>query len=983
MEYFSNAFSTLAEKSLEENEKFSKACTEFAKIYKPTETNFESLANQFLKTTELSKAIPESRKTSAKRGGESPEMETLRNNFSDLKKEVTKTLQEYQNLFRGLSLEELWKQSADSVVYTDKLVEILDNFDKKYSAAKKQRGGVDFNDLEHFALKILRDPNIIAEIRSNYKYLFVDEYQDTSPIQEEIIKALSCENLFMVGDVKQSIYGFRGCEPSIFVDKYDSYNKLNSTALNSDDSLGDAICLNTNFRTNSEIFTFVNGLFSQIMTADFGKVNYKDDACLTGPNKRSLVSHPSVKVDVVVKRKKENVKSQGIYDITKIDDDVDDLSVGNVIAQNIRSYLGSAYKDKDGSSKRIEYGDIVILMRSMTDRATKVYNCLLENNIPVVANFKIDGFSSKEIRDIINLLRVVDNPYNEIYLVGACLSFGKFSENELGEIRIATPDFTNFYDRLKMYQTEGPLLDKINAFLSLIEKIRLYSLSATVCQTVLYLLSLTEYNLYVLGLPNGSLRVRKLYNFIDTLQNAPYAKTINKFLQFLDDSEENAVDQAVGQTNAVRLMTMHASKGLEFPIVIIAGIETQFNTKAPYPSQNVNMGIAVNYYDFDNMKEIKTLGNAACGLSYKTKLKEEEMRLLYVALTRAKFVLNIVGSALPNDLTSISKLPSKATSHTDWIFKYLKSRLGSIKNYSSNDLEVNVVQELEKQESENLPLLLNQSKDKKSAIEKLSYVYPYKSQSDMPIKVVSSSLDKLLLKLTSTNDDDDVDNTQSLAPLDITDDETAIVEQMSLCDGTPMYDCVVTDTQKDSLSIKDETIIAPTKNNKDKQLVSLSSIGTAYHKILQTCSFGTTAEDVTKQIDALVQNTSIEQDVAKRLSADVVANVLNNKDLQHLLEGCTIYKELPFMLSVPFNKLIPQSSFTDEIILQGVIDLLAVKDNKAIVVDYKFTTHIDLVKQNYSKQLDSYRIAVNQILGISDIECYILSISDNKLIKID
>lgn len=844
--------------------------------------------------------------------------ESIRSNFGDLKKEIKgKLVDKYSNLCRSESVERLWEETKSSVTYTDKLVEIIERFDRAFFEAKKQRGGVDFNDLEHLTLQLLYDEETLSEIRNRYKLIFVDEYQDTNPVQEAIVSRLAQgDNLFMVGDVKQSIYGFRGCEPAIFVDKYQRFKA---------EGCGRVEELNDNFRSNSEILDFVNSVFNCIMTASFGKVDYEGTAQLRGETPPTLKT-VSTRVDLVLSSKREPREIDTLYDVTAEYPDVEGVKQGELIADRIKQYVGMAYRDKEGNSKRIGYGDIVILMRNLTDRAIDIYNTLVARNIPVSAGFKVDGFSSKEVRDLVNLFRVIDNPYNDVYLVGACLShFGGFNERELGHIRLDTEGRIPFYERLQNYAQSGKddnIVVKIKAFLEFLREMRFYSRSASVCEITLKVLQKKDYHLYVQSLPNGGLRINKLYAFIDSVKDKPYGQSVDKFLSFVDESENTRAEEGLSNANTVRLMTMHASKGLEFPVVIVAGLETKFRLDHYTVETNADMGLAVRYYNFDSMRVADTLGATACGMFNTTKQREEEMRLLYVAMTRAKYVLNLVGTATQEQLTELPKLPTRALTHLDWLLLALKNKYQNMQ--SSDSVEINVIKTLQESETEQEgEYLCEQTVDEEEVRLQLSFEYKYSAETAMPAKIVSSALDREYL-----------DGAEEQQP-----DQTLNV-------------------------------------NNDRNFV-----GTAYHKVYQYVNYTAERDEIKQTIDGLVNEGKIEQKFAEQLDVDLIYNTLRNPQLVELLKGGKVYHEMPFMLYVPYNQVAKDKRFGDEVILQGVIDLLVISDNKATVIDFKYTKRSDLVEQNYTAQLNSYKLAVRRICGIDDVSCYVLSIADNKLIE--
>ena len=817
----------------------------------------------------------------------------VRDRYDKLRKKLSDFKKKYATLFRAqdaTTLATLWAENQRTVEYTDKLVELVERFEEIYYESKKQRGGVDYDDLEHLCLKMLEDDATRAEIHNRYKLVFVDEYQDTNPVQEAIINAIRTpNNLFMVGDVKQSIYGFRGYEPSIFTDKYRDYKTTDKGRVEE---------LNDNFRTNYQILDFVNEVFNRIMTNDFGKVDYANTAQLRGATNPTLAT-PSTRVDILPTATPEERVVDGLYDVTATPDKGEEMSQGEVIARRIKEYVGKAYVleqknergEKEKIVKHIEYDDVVILMRGVKDKAVDIYNTLIAHNIPVTANFKADGLATKEIKDLVNLFRVVDNPYSDVSLVGACLSsFGAFSETELGIIRLDTQGRIPFYDRLQEYvensknstwgEKKRDLGWKIQQFLAFLNDLRFYSRSASVDEVALYVLKKTNYHLYVQGLPNGALRLKKLYSFIDGLKGASYAQSIDKFLSYVDETDNHRADEGISQTGAVRIMTMHASKGLEFPIVFLAGLETPLKFDYYAVEQNSELGLATRYYDFDTMRSANTLGYHAARLVNQRKQREEEMRILYVAMTRAKFMLNIVCSVSSDNLKEFATLPDRANSHLEWLLPTVieLNDTGKIEN-----LDINIppiFDEEQRSETSDAPYRSETELiDEQSILGKLNYVYEYQNETLMPSKIVSSALDKEYIDLT--------------------------------------------DEPQPEFTLASE----PDRN----------FVGTAYHKLYQYAPLDASVEQIRATIGELVANGKIEQKYAEQIDGQLVYDTLHNPKLLELLDGGKVYHEIPFMLNVPYADLDESKSYRDEVMLQGVIDLLVVKPDCAVVIDFKDT----------------------------------------------
>ena len=862
-------------------------------------------------------------------------------NFSDVKENVEGFVNKCARLCRHKTVDELWREMQLSLPRVDKMAEVVRRFDEAFTQLKKQRGGVDFNDLEHLTLRLLDDSQTLAEIHGRYKQIFVDEYQDTNPVQEEIIcRLVSDNNLFMVGDVKQSIYSFRGCEPDIFVQK--------SLRYLDDPSEGRVEYLNVNFRSSQQILDFVNTVFNGLMTDDFGGVDYEKDAQLSGekPFVFDISKVRPVCVDILrrppTKKGDDNkLPSGSVYDITADVQDDDGIRQGERIAERIKQYYGMPFGDS-----RIGYKDIVILLRGMTDRARDIYNTLIEHNIPVTAEFKVEGYSSKEVRDLINFLRVIDNPYNDIYLAGVCLVFGKLSEDELGVIRLDTAQSVkdeefSFYDRLQTYLHSGgngEIVAKIDALLKLIENLRFYAQSESVCNVLLELMRQCDYELYVRALPNGELRINKLYEFVDGIRGASYEQSVDKFLSYIDQTDEERPEEFNTGADAVRMMTMHASKGLDFPIVFVAGLETKFLFNGHAVEHNADLGVAMNSYDFDSMLYSPTLGKEACKILNQDKQRQEEMRLLYVALTRAKYALNLVATVDSDRMEKIPVLPRRAQSHFDWLHIALHDKYFDTAAALKKGVEIRIADMSDKIESNGandessskedcaptdkpsnpvVPMSVEQVKER---IYGFRYPYPR----GMETKVVSSALDK-----------EYIDGIRQ--------------------DGETQPNVVL---------------------NLD---VDRNDVGTAYHKVYQYVDYDADLPRIADTVARLVNDGAIEQRFADKLDFQLIYDTLRNPDFVRLLADGKVYHEIPFMLYVPYN-LLGNEKYADNVMLQGVIDLLVLKKDRATVIDFKYTSHSDKVEENYAKQLNSYRLAVQNICGIDNVDCYVLSVADNKVI---
>jgi ATP-dependent helicase/nuclease subunit A len=890
----------------------------------------------YLATIEIASLPPKSAKDKTRHEDEHIN-EEFRIAFKNLKTALADELKKYAP-FLGKSAQQLKDETASSVVLTDKLIAILREFDARYFEAKKQRGLLDFGDLEQLTLRVLSDPEALSELKQKYQFIFVDEYQDTNNVQEAIVSALhSAHNMFMVGDVKQSIYGFRGCDPTIFVKKYHKFKARTEG--------NTVIELNENFRSNTDILRFVNTVMAHNMTQNFGEVDYVNTSMLTGALAQHT-AHPAVNIDIISENTDRADPISGIYDIKNNDAPVSSYALreGHVLARRIKQIVGSDLT-VNGVKRKITYGDVAILARSMNDRVMQMYNVLLSYNIPVSASLKMQGYANKEVRDIITLLRVIDNPSLDIALTGVCLSnFCGLTHDELATAKLRGGEAVGLFGKINAYLLEfdDEIATKLTKMLSLIDDLRFFSYTANVNEVVLRLLQKTDFALYVQGLPNGFIRIKKLYAFIDDIKGKIFSSSIDKFLTFIDESDESVVTDAAA-SSAVRLMTMHGSKGLEFPVVFVVDSDTTVKQDTSAVKTNLNVGVAMKHYDFAATTKTDSIGERAVTLFNRRKEKQEALRLLYVALTRAKNHLYITMSATDWLLyTETLRLPSEYNTHAEWIISALKARYGDrLKDgFNEDGIALNIDPEVPvTAAAENDDLLVPQSDDLEAALQQLNYRYPHLDAVTLPTKVVSSQLDKDYLKI----DDDEV--------VEVIDEDESFTNRR---DGRPCPS-------------------APINN--------AALLGTAYHKIYEHATLNATTTELAAIVDRYIRHDPKIGTVADAIDLELAAKPLRNAALVALCEGGKLYHEVPFMLNCSYND-ITNSDSAETVMLQGVIDLLILHPDRAIVIDFKLLNNSYYAKENYSRQLSSYKKAVADITGITNVTAYIMSITDNKLIEV-
>lgn len=513
---------------------------------------------------------------------------------------------------------------AQNAVYISKIIELTEYFDNELKKLKEADNVLSFEDLQHNAVKLLTE---FPEIGGVYRAVFVDEYQDVNPTQEFIIQALVKDECFMVGDVKQSIYGFRLADPTIFLSRRDRYKN----------GEGVAIDFNRNFRSSRAILEFVNGVFNAVMTEKSADVDYKNTSAfeLSGAPEDGYVQ-----VHLFSDKKAERRSVSGVYDITAPEQDDDGISASEAEGQYIASEINSLVGRAIVGDRRMRYGDIAILFRSRSKGASKIVEQLKNAGIPVDESVFGKSVSRPE-RELINMLRVLDNPMQDIPLAGYLLSFfAGYDESELAEVAALEGDC--LYDKVKLASlTDTPLGLRLRDTLKTLEVYRTKASFKNVAELMNGIVSDFCYDAYLMK--SGEADVYGLNSFIASAaeQND---KSLGKFLEGYAEGADSRVLSGGG--DRVHISTFHAYKGLEIPAVFVADAAYGFNYESGAGDLSAlgNGYIGLKYFDFENRFKYNTLSKLAVAKLNKTGRIKEEMRLFYVALTRAKQMMYVTAS---------------------------------------------------------------------------------------------------------------------------------------------------------------------------------------------------------------------------------------------------------------------------------------------------------------------------------------------------
>lgn len=800
----------------------------------------------------------------------------------------------------------------ESLEIVKKLIKIVSLYQEEFSRLKAEENLVDFNDIEQLTLKLLQNSEISENVKQSYRYVFVDEYQDVNFTQEEIINKITSNNAFLVGDSKQSIYAFRGCNPTYFKNKYQSY--LNGK--------GTAISLDNNFRSAKEIIDTVNKVFSPIMKYDFGGTEYKNNPMVYGNGYGEYTGVTELHlVDVEKQKPEEIVDERGVYSVinatetAKEEETSEEVkTVLNIISEN----LGSTYydiKEKEESKrlKRVNFGDICILLRSIgsgSKLGEEIVNALVSLGVPVSSSVKKGIENYPEIKVLLNLLSLIVCAERDVPLATVMLSIGGFNEDELVSIRkLQSSSRETFYSCIQKAVEKGDTLGlKVSKFLSWLDEKRLLAEFVPANELLTDILKEGGYLAKVTASPYGEVRIKRIERFIaesirggKKLRAFEFDSHVKKVLEDLTVSES-------ATENTVKVMTMHASKGLEFPIVIIAGASKKFNQRDK--SGNVinekSLGVAVKSFNSADM----TVSENAVRYLIKNRLKKtgavEELRLFYVALTRAKCKLYITANqpSLNSEFNEYN-----VSRHSDFLQK------GCIKTvYHYEPQQINMacsdgVSVAGKEQSQELTSRIMNA---------LGYVYPYLKSVVIPVKSSVSDVN-------SANEEEYYKTTTAFG---------------------------LSSTEK----------------------------GTAYHRFFELVDFYT--ENAELELNNFVKNGLMTEKQAEFIEIDKVKRVLS-LDLFSEIKNHKIYKEQKFCQLVPAS-IITGVDVNESVLIQGVIDLVAVKDGKATLIDYKITTieSDDDVRKKYFTQLNLYKNAIESILNVKVEKVYIVNVLKETLIEV-
>jgi ATP-dependent helicase/nuclease subunit A len=961
-------------------------------------------------------------------------------------KEVIKSLQE-QVFFMGS--EEIAADLKAMYPILRCVAKLVLEFAGRYSRKKSQRTSVDFNDLEHFCLNILaesddegniRPSKIAGAYKEKFSEILVDEYQDSNLVQEIIINMISkedcgCPNVFMVGDVKQSIYRFRQARPELFLKKYNEYSLEENSNYRK-------ILLFKNFRSRKQVVDGINFIFKQIMSVPVGELDYTETEELNSgadyPDNQDTgrISGGSIEL-LLAETASTDDNGNGADDsephgneISEEQDSPEDEEIrdnlqqeaGMVANRILELFQPDAvgrrfcvYDRKLNGYRDIQFSDVVILLRT-TKNWTEVFTEELEKcGIPVFADTGSGFFKTPEVQVVLSLLQIIDNPYQDIPLLAVLRSpILNFSTTELADIRLTDRNSSMFEALKAMSAQEGELASKASAFIQKLEKWRSMSLYMSTHRLIWYLYDETGYFSIVGAMREGERKqanLRILFERALQFENTSYKGLFN-FISFIDKLKTNKGDmgsaKVIGENdNVVRMMSIHKSKGLEFPVVFLCGCGKKFNMQDMYKSVLLHqeLGFGPDFVDYKKRIKYPSIPKQAIQQKIKVETLSEEMRILYVALTRAREKLIITGMVSSLEKAAAKWLGTaqapgkklsehsmlKAQNYLDWICpSVMRHKDGEVLRKKAG-LGVEYSGPVINDDSKWSILLTDVTKN--TAAGKLE---PEEQDLDDIIQWLEEKHDagsnaKSVKSSSMENTDNDNKETEVFREIDRRlgwiypyNNFAGIPSKISVTELKRYFNLNVDGNE--GASAYSSSVIKKPAFLQEKKGLSPAEKGTAMHFVMQHLDF--TNDDIQGQLDNMVKKELLTEKQAKSIDVRKITGFIDSDMGKRMLRSDQIFREVPFNIELPYKELYPDypdiHSHSDNILLQGVVDCYFEEENGIILIDYKTdfvsVTNAQNIRDKYNVQISYYARALELLTSKPVKEKYIYLFSTGEFV---
>lgn len=925
----------------------------------------------------------------------------------------------------------LQQQFKDQYPLIHNLVELTIAFHKAYDEAKKEQGIMDFSDLEHLCLALLVEPGteddpqpseVALELQDTFKEIMVDEYQDTNGVQETIINLISrVDNRFYVGDVKQAIYSFRMADSSLFMNKYNTYGLMK-------DAVERRIDLAKNFRSHENILTTTNFIFYQIMTQEAAELDYGEKESLI-PG-RIVEEAPSDWVGGAVELHLLDTSDTNRSDETDGDSETAGDEPENnereldFIIQKIKELHASKkqVQNADGSFRQIQWRDFAVLRRSLAGWGTRAVAAMRQAGIPAVVNERDGYFEAQEIQLLLSLLQIIDNPEQDLPMA-AVLHSGLvgLDANELGALRLTGDE--SLWSVMPLY-AEQAQDERLLQFIAHIERWRTLSRRHGVADLLWDIYETLDYVNYVGAMPNGLVRranVMALYERAKGFESSGF-RGLFRFLRFVESLRDSNQDMAVANVvteadDVVRLMTIHKSKGLEFPVVFLSGVQKKFNTmdfNSPLLVDK-NGGIGLKGYYPDIRVSYPSMPWLYCKSIKSDAMKAEEQRILYVALTRARDKLFLTGyinkeikkekgvgahikhAALTQTQALGADLIKAGNSYLHWLLiafaRHLDGgaplrniiELEGETNFDLLDRQCQVKVEIHDgslygdldykadvdETTINTVRVLGKVNDvalPEEIVQRFDFTYPNLVAAKTTAKISVSELKRRFAErdAEAVSATDVSMQQKPVISFDITEDTTG--ENAILDTSIP----TISETElADSVFGRKPMAIADAE-----EIVTGAQWGTLMHEAMQWLPVKKyTQKSMTDMLDSLQAEGKFSDEERSLLSDRSLYGFFNSDLGQRLIASRRVERELPFSMLFDGNRVYPDVEKGERLFLQGIIDTVFVEDDQWVLVDYK-TDRVksgDELIRRYKIQMDLYKEALETLTDMSVKASYIYS----------
>ena len=862
---------------------------------------------------------------------------------------IKKSMENLEKQFFYMPSEMILQAAEIAEPVKKELVSLTLEFSRRFSEKKRKRNIVDFSDMEHLALKILVEKkdgqciptDIALGYAEHFAEIMIDEYQDSNLVQELILssiskKALGGNNLFMVGDVKQSIYRFRQARPELFMGKQDTYTL--------EDSTSQRVNLSKNFRSRKEVLDTVNFLFERMMIRELGNITYDAEAALyLGAEMPEPAKESDVEAELMLlslpeeetEEKLDKVELEASMIATKI---LDMLEHGMVVDKESREL------------RQAKLSDMVILLRTMSGWSDTFSNVLGAYGIPTVTGSSTGYFSAMEIQTILNFLRVLDNQNQDIPLSAVLHSaIGNLESVELAKIRGAYPEMP-YHAACVEYAKAGEdisLKEKLQKFWQLVTELRKKAEYLPIHKLLWEIYDQTSYEQLVRLQPNGAVRVANLQMLVQKaldFESTSYRGLFN-FVRYIENLQKYEVDYGVaessaGNENAVRIMSIHKSKGLEFPIVFVAGMAKKFNKQDSRERIALHPDLGIGTEAIDPVKRIKmpTLQKKIIQKQCELESLGEELRVLYVALTRAKEKLIMTGT-LKNAMETVEEMAVQdaycsrgryeclcsAGCFLDWILQASvnEDTPFSWKYVSLEELAEEKIRQTVRERYDYESLRKEKAELPEFMKERFEYEYPYVREMHIPGKVSVSELKMAAME----------------------EDVREMFEQPEIIPYVPAF-------------------------LREERKVSAAERGTAYHTLMECMDFENIrhSDQVKAQIEDLVSRGKLTKDAAAAIRPYDIYLFCQTSLCRRMIQAKkngALYEEQPFVIAKAACHIYQEYDSDQAVLIQGIIDAYFEEEDGLVLLDYKtdyVTTQEELVKR-YEKQLEVYADALEQMTG--------------------